>query len=141
VRGKKSRLNFGVAPIPQVSLDDAKTYANYWAVAVSNRSQAPEEAWRFLSHLASKEGSSSYLNATLRPAARRDLIELQRNDLDLGVFALQALSARSWFQIDNIAIESILADMIDDVNFGRATVREALQNAESRINVLMSRQR
>ena len=69
------------------------------------------------------------------------MIELQRNDLDLGVFAIQALSARSWYQIDNIAIETIFADMIDDVNFGRASVKESLENAESRVNVLMQRSR
>ena len=141
LRAKNSRLNFGVAPIPQVSSNDSKTYANYWTVAVSNSSQGPEEAWKFITHLTSKEGALSYLNATLRPAARRDLIELQRNDLDLGVFAMQALTARSWFQIDNVAIESIFADMIEDVNFGRSSIREALQNAESRVNVLMSRLR
>ena len=139
LKGKAARLNFGVAPIPQISPNDAKTYANYWAVTVSNRSQFPDNAWKFLLHLTSKDGASNYLNATLRPAARRDLVELQRNDLDLGVFAIQALSARSWFQIDNMALESIFADMIEDVNFGRASVREALQNAETRVNVLMSR--
>ncbi len=139
LRAKAARLSFGVAPIPQVSLSDAKTYANYWAVSVSNRSQSVTDSWRFLLHLTSKDGASNYLNATLRPAARRDLIELQRSDLDLGVFAVQALSARSWFQVDNTAIESIFADMIDDVNFGRASVREALRNAESKVNVLMSR--
>ncbi|MFH1654578.1 MAG: extracellular solute-binding protein [Pseudomonadota bacterium] len=141
LKAKASRLNFGVAPMPQISSPDAKTYANYWAVTVSNQSQSANDAWRFLIYLTSKDGASNYLNATLRPAARRDLIELQRNDLDLGVFALQALSARSWFQIDNTAIETIFADMIDDVNYGRATIREALQNAEARVDVLMSRQR
>ena len=140
LKAKNSRLNFGVAPIPQISLSDTKTYANYWAVTVSNRSQFADNAWRFLIYLTSKDGALNYLNSTLRPAARRDLIELQRDDLDLGVFALQALSARSWFQVDSSAIETIFADMIEDVNFGRTNVREALQNAESRVNVLMSRQ-
>ena len=110
-------------------------------MGVSTRPKATNNAWKFLIHLTSKDGASNYLNATLRPAARRDLVELQRNDLDLGVFAIQALSARSWFQIDNIAIESIFADMIEYVNFGRATIREALQSAEARVSVLMSRQR
>lgn len=139
LKAKAARLNFGIAPMPQILPSDSRTYANYWASTVSNQSKSPNDAWRFLIYLTSKEGASNYLNATLRPAARRDLIELQRNDLDLGVFALQALSARSWFQIDNTAIETIFADMIDDVNLGRATIREALQNAESRVNVLMSR--
>jgi len=141
LKNKSSRLNFGVAPMPQVSSTDVKNYANYWGVGVTANSKFPNESWRFIAYLASKEGAQSYLSATLRPSARRDLIELQRNDLDLGVFAVQALSARSWYQIDNMAIETIFADMIDDVNFGRASVKESLENAESRVNVLMQRSR
>ena len=82
-----------------------------------------------------------YVNASNRPSARRDLIEQQETDPDLGVFATQALSARSWYQVDNSAIETIFAEMIDDVNFGRASVRAALQAAENKVSVLMSRSR
>jgi len=139
LKNKASRLNFGVAPMPQVSSTDVKNYANYWGVGVTANSKFSNEAWKFVAYLASKEGAQSYLSATLRPSARRDLIELQRNDLDIGVFAVQALSARSWYQIDNTAIESIFADMIDDVNFRKMSVKDSLSNAESRVNVLMQR--
>ena len=141
LKNKSSRLNFGVAPMPQVSSTDIKNYANYWGVGVSVGSKYTNEAWKFVAYLTSKEGAQSYLSATLRPSARRELIELQRNDLNLGVFAVQALSARSWYQIDNTAIETIFADMIDDVNFKRSSVKNSLENAESRINVLMQRSR
>lgn len=141
LKNKSSRLNFAVAPMPQVSSTDVKNYANYWGVGVSVGSKYSNEAWKFIAYLTSKEGAQSYLSATLRPSARRDLIEFQRNDLDLGVFAIQALSARSWYQIDNTAIETIFADMIDDVNFRRSSVKDSLENAESRVNVLMQRRR
>ena len=141
LKNKSSRLNFGVAPMPQVSRTDVKNYANYWGVGVVANSKFPNEAWKFVAYLASKDGAQSYLSATLRPSAHRDLIELQKNDLDLGVFAVQALSARSWYQIDNTAIETIFADMIDDVNFRRFSVKDSLENAESRVNVLMQRNR
>lgn len=141
LKNKSSRLNFSVAPMPQVSSVDVKNYANYWGVGVSASSKFTNESWKFVTYLTSKEGAQSYLSATLRPSARRDLIELQRSDLDLGVFAVQALSARSWYQIDNIAIETIFADMIDDINFKRSSVRDSLENAESRVNVLMQRSR
>ncbi len=141
LKDQASRLNFAVAPMPQVSSTDIRNYANYWGVGVTASSKFTNEAWKFVAYLASKEGAQSYLSATLRPSARRDLIDLQRNDLDLGVFAEQALSARSWYQIDNTAIESIFADMIDDVNFGRMSVKDSLNNAESRVNVLMQRRR
>ena len=141
LRNKSSRLNFDVAPMPQVSSTDLKNFANYWGVGVSTNSKFSNEAWKFVAYLTSKEGAQSYLSETLRPSARRDLIEFQRSDLDLGVFAVQALSARSWYQIDNTAIETIFADMIDDVNFRRSSVKDSIENAESRVNVLMQRKR
>jgi len=141
LNSKATRLNYGIAPMPQISETDIKNYANYWAVAVSKKSSAPEESWKFISYLASREGASAYLAQTMRPSARRDMIELQKNDLRLGVFASQALTAKSWYQADNSAIESIFAEMIEDVNFGRLSVREALQNAEAEVNILMQRSR
>ncbi len=138
---KATRLNYAIASMPQISESDIKNYANYWAVAVSRSSLAPNEAWRFVAYLTSREGSSNYLAETMRPSARRDIIDLQKNDLRLGVFANQALTAKSWYQIDNSAIESVFADMIDSINFGRLSIREALQEAESEVNILMQRSR
>ena len=137
IKSKSSRLNFAVAPMPQVNIGDAKNYADYWGVAVSNKSPNYLEAWKFLRYLTSKDGSIDYLNATGRPSARKDVIALQKNDLELGLFALQALTAKSWYQIDNRAIDGIFADMVDDVNFKRLSIRDAVRNAESRVNVLM----
>lgn len=139
IRSKAPRLNFGIAPMPQASMSDIRNFANYWAVAVSKKSANPAAAWKFAAYLASKNGATAYLNSVNRPSARRDLIDLQRSDPDLGVFALQALTARSWWQADNVAIETIFANMIDDVNFGRASVRDALERAASQVTVLMQR--
>lgn len=139
VRGRFERLNFGIAPMPQFSELDAKNYANYWAAGVSVQSKNRDPAWRFVSYLASKEGATTYLATTSRPSARRDIIDVQRNDPTLGVYAVQALSAKSWFQIDNNAIDQIFADMIDDVNLGRVEVRNSLRTAESKISTLMTK--
>lgn len=136
LKAKAPRFNFGVSMMPQASLTDIKNYANYWTLGVSNASENQEEAWKFVLSFTSKENITDYLNETQRPAARRDLIELQRTDPDLGLFAIQALSAKSWYQWDNVAIENIFADMIDNVNYRRLSIREALQRAESQVNVL-----
>jgi multiple sugar transport system substrate-binding protein len=138
VKAKAPRLNFSVAPVPQISMTStAVNYANYWAPTVSKQSKNAQEAWKFLIYLSSNQGATSYLNASNRPTARRDLIPLQQNDTFLGPFATQSLSARSWYQVDNLAIESLLAEMIDDINYGRASVRDALRATESKVNVLM----
>ena len=138
---KAARLNYAITSMPQINEADIKNYANYWAAAVSKNSTASNEAWKFVSYLAGREGVSSYLAETMRPSARRDMIDLQKNDLRLGVFANQALTAKSWYQADNFAIELIFAEMIDDVNLGRLSVREALENAEAEVNLLMQRAR
>jgi ABC-type glycerol-3-phosphate transport system substrate-binding protein len=140
VTGRYHRLNFGIAPLPQSNELDSKNYANYWAVTVSAQSKYKEAAWRFLAYLTSKEGAMSYLAQTSRPSARRDVIDIQRNDATLGVFAVQALSAKSWYQIDNNSIDQIFADMIDEVNLKRTSIRNALRAAESKITTLMTRQ-
>lgn len=137
IRAKNPRLNFQIAPIPQHDVGDARTFASYFAVGVTRNSESSNAAWRFVRYLTSPDGSIAYLNAALRPTARRDLIDQQRHDPEYGVFAEQALTARSWYQVDNAAIETIFADTIDDVILGRQTVRKALSEAESKVTVLM----
>lgn len=142
IRDKAARFNFGVAPVPQIAgVPVAINFANYWAPTVSKQSKNPIIAWKFLISLSSVRGGALYVNASNRPSARRDLIEQQKTDPDLGVFATQALSARSWYQADSFAIETIFSEMIDDVNFGRAAVRDAIQTAENKVSVLMARSR
>ena len=142
IRDKSARFNFAVAPAPQISnAPFAVNFASYWVPTVSKQSQNSVTAWKFLTYLTSAKGATFYLGKSNRPSARRDLIEQQKTDPDMGVFAMQSLSARSWYQVDNSAIETIFADMIDDVNFGRTTVRDALGTAESKVTVLMSRSR
>lgn len=140
IRAAAPRLNFGIAPIPQPTSSDSHTYADYWALAVAQQSKNPDAAWAFIDYMTAGDGTVPYLNAAVRPSARRDLISQQSSDPDLGVFAEQALTARSWFQIDNSAIETIFADMIDSVNLGRLSVQDALRDAESKVTVLMSGQ-
>ena len=138
IRAAAPRLNFGIATIPEPATDRKTTYADYWALGVALQSKHPNEAWQFIDYMTAGDGTVPYLNATARPSARRDLIDQQSSDPDIGVFAEQALTARSWFQIDNVAIGAIFADMIDAVNLGRSSIKDALHDAESKVTVLMS---
>lgn len=135
---KSLRLNFGVAPMPQPAAATTRVdYANYWALAVAKQSQHPIEAWQFLIYLTSTDAAISYVNTSQRPPATRALIDKLRTNPEYGVFAPQALTARSWYEIDNTVIDTLFTKMIDDVNFNRATIKDALQSAQSQINVLM----
>jgi ABC-type glycerol-3-phosphate transport system substrate-binding protein len=80
-----------------------------------------------------------YLTKTNKPAARRDLIEKQKTDPFLGVFANQALTAKSWPQPETTPVETIFNDMIDDVVSGKSTSQTAIKTAASRVNALIKR--
>lgn len=138
IRAKSPYLNFGVAPVPQIK--DRKfdiNYANYWAQVVSKNSKNSAEAWKFLIYLTRQDNLKKYLEKAKRPTSRRDLVEWQRNDSDLGVFANQSLPARSWYQIDSQAIEKIFADMVESVVLGGQTLDQAINKAVDQINILM----
>ncbi len=114
------------------------------------------EAWKFLNYLTTKpeqplqianaygkvmttdfDPAKNYVEKTRKPAGRRDLIENQKTDAKIGVFAQQNLIARSWYQVDPEAIEAIFAEMIDKVNRGQASEEEALNTAASQVGQLM----
>ncbi len=151
------KLDFNIAPVPQASLNNNNTvnFASYWGLAVTknrrigaeenyNQEQRVRQAWNyinFMTNTASQNGgydaTLAYLKNTHKPPARRDLVETMKNDLSLGVFAQQALTAKTWRQIDNNAIDKIFKEMIDTVNRGAMTVSDAVRTAEERVNALI----
>lgn len=138
IHERAPRLNFGVASMPQPTGASVKVdFANYWAPTVSKQSKNIDKAWDFLIYLSSAEGSLAYMRASDRPSARLDLIEQTKNVPDLSIFATQALTARSWLQVDNAAIETIFADLIDGVNINSEPIHNALISAENKVSALM----
>lgn len=118
------------------------------------------EAWQFLKYLTlvgqdkkmnvmdafsgtSKEVSlgtdptKAYLAITHKPAARRDLVAEQKDDLILSPFAYGNLIAKNWYQGDSEAVDGILIDMIDSVVRGEKSSKTGLDTASSRINLLI----
>ena len=141
LRAKAPHLNFGVAPLPQISQNGlAISYANYWGQAVAKSSANSAAAWQFIAWLNQPENSRQYLQVTNKPASRRDLLDEQKNDPQLAVFARQALSARSWWQADNAAIEKIFARMIDSALSSPSLVDSIVKDAETQVSGLMRKE-
>lgn len=176
---KAPKLNFAVAPAPQLQNGTKTNYANYWGYAVAKNKMAvnlgadPQkvqsisnetraaEAWNLLAFMTTKQDKNiaisanvagkkqvvdpnfdptvNYLQKTGKPSARRDLIEIQKNDPRIGVFAEGNLIAKSWHQADSEAIEVIFADMINQVNRGAAEPADAIKTAAARVSQLMNR--
>lgn len=81
--------------------------------------------------------SKTYLAKTGKPAARRDIIIEQQNDVVLGPFATGNLIAKNWFQGNVDAVEGVLAELITSLYSGSASLLEALTIASRRINTLL----
>ncbi len=128
LKEKNPFLNFKVAAIPQPkNAQQSITFPNYWGLAVTNKSLNPTAAWDFVSFLvASPAESVKYLSETKRPPALRSMIAANLADPNYEVFAKQALTARSWPEIDNAAVDSIFSGLISDVIGGRTEIRKGI---------------
>jgi len=176
IKNKNPKLNFAVAPVPQLNAAKPFSVANYWGYAVAknksigSKQQSADvvpvsnevrthEAWQFLKFLTLKNSGTvtlynaitknskdfsvsfdpaiDYLKKTNQPAARRDIIELQKRDAAIGVFASGNLIAKSWYQVDPDNIEKVFADTIDSVVSGDTSLHQALVLMKNRLDTLM----
>ncbi len=139
LKNKAPFQNIGAAPLPQIAGANAVSYADYWGLAVSKQSQVSGWAWDFIIYLTTQpEVSQIYLQATNQPPALRTLIGQNLNDPVLGVFTKQALSSRSWYEIDEQKINDIFDKAITGTLSGRFSPDSALRQAQDQISQLMS---
>lgn len=78
-----------------------------------------------------------YARVQGKPGARRDIIDRQKGDPVLGPFAYGNLIAKNWYQSDPEATETVLAQAINSVVSGTATVHDALELAANRVSQFM----
>lgn len=135
IKAQAPKLNFAVAPLPQIEGNPPVNFANYWVESVSKKSAHANEAWDFIQFATKEEQVKSYLDKTQRPPALRSLIASQKTNDDLGVFTSQVLTAKSWYKGRNAtAAEEAIKEMIDQVvkNTGER-LQDIINQAASRI--------
>lgn len=134
-------LNYGVAAAPQIDPASAKVnFANYWAEAVARQGQHQQAAWQFLKFISSPDVLPKYAEVVKSVSPRTLGVEQQLLDPEIGVFAENALSAKSFYKPDSDAVENIFAQMIGDVVLRNIPVREALGTAAQKMNLLLRTQ-
>jgi ABC-type glycerol-3-phosphate transport system substrate-binding protein len=132
-------MDVGIAAVPQpkgatVSI----SYPKYNGLAVYKGSSSVIGAWQFILTLtAYANGEKIYTDTTGDPPALRSAIAADENDPDLSVFASQALTARSWYEVDDSAIDGIFNDAIENALNGSASASQALGQAQSSVSSLM----
>lgn len=138
IKKKAPRLDFAVASLPQpAGITVPVNYPNYWGLTVAAASEHPQEAWDFLMFLSESPNMKKYVQATGHPTAKRDLFLWQRaENPELSVFLDQALSARSWYQPDNLAVDRTFTDMIESVVEGK-DLEKALNYATEQLSLYL----
>lgn len=120
IRANAPELNLGVSHMPQIGDNPPVNFANYWVEVASKKTEHSNEAWDFIQFISNPENVDSYLDVTQKPTAVVSLIDEQLDDLDIGVFAEQVNSARSWYKgYDIITAEKVFADMIKEAHASR----------------------
>jgi multiple sugar transport system substrate-binding protein len=139
IRAKAPFMNIGIAPVPQpTGATFPVSYPKYNGLAVYKGSPSVVGAWQFILTLtAYANGEKIYTDMTGNPPALRSAIAADANDPNLSVFASQALKARSWYEIDDAAIDGIFNAAIQNALSGSASVLQALGEAQSSISDLM----
>lgn len=118
IKAKNEKLTFGISAMPQIEGNSQINFANYWVEVVSKKikdKRTLDAAWDFLQFITKAEQAEIYLNSTQKPTALKSLIDKQVDNQELGVFAEQVLTAKSWYRgIDSDAAEAVMNDMIDE---------------------------
>lgn len=139
IKSKNPFMRLGVAPLPQVNTANAVNYADYWGLAVSKQSKNPVWAWDFVINMTTKpQIAGQYSTITGQPPALRELISQKVNDPTLGIFAKQALTARSWNKPDENRVDGIFNDAIVGALGNQSGARDILNRAQAQVTQLMN---
>jgi len=138
IKSRAPKLDIGIAPMTQIQgATQALNFTNYWVNTVSHKTASANEAWGFLNFATQENEVKKYLNITKRPAGLRSLINEQKNDPEIAVFADQALTAQHWYAgKDANKMEEIFLEMIENFSY-TADPQSLMKNAAERINLTL----
>jgi ABC-type glycerol-3-phosphate transport system substrate-binding protein len=138
---KSAFLDYRTAPTPQPAA--AKTYVSYphyWGYGVARQSGARDLAWTFIVNLTTNPTVARQYDAfTRRPPALLALKSAFENDPELGVFANQMLTARSWAEPDPDAVATIFSSAIARAVGTPDRIPDILRDTEGQVTELMAR--
>ena len=139
IKQKSPFLNFGVSAMPQPTNATVDVnYPEYKGLAVARASRQITAAWQFILYMTTNSaGEDVYARDTGDLPASRSYIAANLNDPNYGVFAAQALTARSWHEADDAQIDTIMNTAIQSVFNGSLDSTRALGVAQNAVTTVM----
>lgn len=139
IDSKAPNLNYDVSPVPQNNLTNPTVnYSSYFAEVVSKQSEQSAWAWDFIKFATSKASLEGYYAQDKQPSSRRDIIEQQTSDIEIGVFAHANLTGKTFYKGDEAKFDAVIAEMIDNIVLRSQPVEQALNRAQSQASTLSS---
>lgn len=135
IRTRAPKLNFEITTMPQIENNPIINYPNYWVETVSAKSKHLDEAWHFVQFMSTREAEvEKYLENTKKPTALRSLVEEQKSDIDIGVFAEQTLTAKNWYHGKNVTkMEEYMNEMIELAKDPEADLRNIIVQGANKV--------
>ncbi len=135
IKAQAPKLNFSISKLPQIEGSPVEVnFANYWVESVSKKSKYQNESWDFIQFAAKEEQAKTYLAKTKKPTALRSLVNAQKEDDELGVFASQLLTAKSWYRgKDAVAAEAALGEMINSARQNTEKILDAINTGAAKV--------
>lgn len=139
ISAQNPQLNFDTTPLPQTAgASSLVNIGRFGLLGVTRTSPQPEQAWRFLLWLQSKDIHKLYLDARGLPPARRDLVSSKPPRDYLLPFYDQVLSARLIPIELGDSLPKIFGDMIEGVSVRRLPIDRAISRASEEIGRQLS---
>ncbi|MFH1246690.1 MAG: extracellular solute-binding protein [Candidatus Liptonbacteria bacterium] len=139
LKKKSPFINFAAAAFPvQEGGGKQVTYASYKEMAVSKQSKTPGWGWDFVIFATTNTAAQdAYQKLSGYPPALRASIAKNINDPELGVYARQALIARTWHEADPVQVDAAFNSAVQDTLSGRLDSSRALRAAQEKVTSLM----
>ena len=133
IKAGNPKMNLVVARLPQIEDNDAVNFANYWVESVSNKGKHSDVAWDFILFASEADQVATYLQRTKKLTALRGMVDFQKQDLKIGPYAEQVLTAKRWYKgNDSNTAEQAMQAMVESIISGKADISEAIGIAASK---------
>lgn len=131
-------LDFDMAPMPQPGTATVRTaYARAYVLALPKATRNSDGAYEVALALAGKGTNAAFARALgMAPASRADLTPSNASIFE-PVFYPEALTAKGWLSPLPGQTDTVFAAMIDNVNSGRQSVKQALSTADQALNAAL----
>ena len=136
IQKKNPNLSFAVSEMPQSAHNMGVNFGKISGLSVSKQSQNKDLAWALLLSVNNDFDWNNLFAIKKLPPARRSVISNLYSDADFGIFAKQALSAKSFFNPDHRKVKSLFNEAIDNANFSKDYKNASSKLSQNLTNLL-----